>query len=67
MPTESSKSSHPARYTDLLKLRVQPVLVTAIDRAAARNLMTASEYVRRSVIAHLKADGIDPSELQGAA
>jgi hypothetical protein len=33
-------------------------LPPAIERAAAQNLMTASEYVRRSVIDRLKADGV---------
>jgi hypothetical protein len=39
------------------KMRALPV---AIEKAAAQRLMTASEYVRRSVIDRLKADGIDP-------
>ena len=48
------------RFTDILRVRCPPILPPAIDRAAAQNLMTASEYVRRSVIERLKADGIDP-------
>jgi hypothetical protein len=35
----------------------------AIDIAAARNSMTASEYVRRSVIDRLRADGTDPIQV----
>ena len=51
------------RFTDSLRIRCQPRLINAIDKAAARNLMTASEYVRRSVIERLKADGIDPAKI----
>jgi hypothetical protein len=29
--------------------------------------MTPSEYIRRSVFERLKADGIDPAQLAGAA
>jgi hypothetical protein len=45
-------------FTDVLQVRCPPVLPPAIERAAAQNLMTASEYVRRSVIDRLKADGV---------
>jgi hypothetical protein len=56
-----------ARFTDRVLVRCPASLPPAIDRAAAKNLMTASEYVRRSVIDRLKADGIDPASLAGAA
>src|SRR6266852_4386026 len=48
-----------ARFTESLRIRCPASLPAAIDTAAARNLMTASEYVRRSVIERLRADGID--------
>ena len=48
-----------ARFTESLRIRCPASLPVAIDAAAARNLMTASEYVRRSVIERLRADGID--------
>jgi hypothetical protein len=50
-----------ASFTDSLRIRCPTVLSIAIDKAAARHLMTASEYVRRGVIDRLKADGIDLS------
>jgi len=56
-----------ARFTDLLRVRCPPALPRAIDRAAAQNLMTASEYVRRSVIDRLKADGVDPINVEPRA
>ena len=51
------------RFTERLFIRCPPSLRPAIDRAAAKNLMTSSEYVRRSVIDRLKADGIDLTQL----
>jgi hypothetical protein len=54
------KSDDAARFTDSLRIRCPACLPAAIDAAAARNLMSASEYIRRSVIDRLKADGIDP-------
>jgi hypothetical protein len=54
------KSRPHSRFTGRLLVRCPPSLPLAIDRAAAKNLMTSSEYVRRSVIARLEADGVDP-------
>ncbi len=45
-------------FSDLLRVRCPATLPPAIEQAAAQNLMTASEYVRRSVIDRLKADGV---------
>ncbi|WP_407166593.1 hypothetical protein [Bradyrhizobium sp. ORS 111] len=50
-----------------LQVRCQLALPSAVEKAASCQLMTASEYVRRSVIMRLKADGVDLSELLGAA
>ena len=59
--------------TDDARLMTRRVLVRcpaslppAIDCAAAKHLMTSSEYVRRSVIDRLKADGIDPAQFIAA-
>lgn len=48
-------------HTKLLQFRAPESLSEAIDVAAKRELQTKSEYVRRSVIDRLRADGIDPS------
>jgi hypothetical protein len=48
------------RFTDSLRIRCPASLPAAIGTAAARNMMTPSEYVRRSVFDRLKADGVDP-------
>jgi len=61
-----SSTDDAARFTDRVLVRCPASLPPAIDRAAAKNLMTASEYVRRSVIDRLKADGIDPASFAGA-
>jgi hypothetical protein len=50
------------RFTERLLVRCPPSLPPAIDRAAAKNSITSSEYIRRSVIDRLKADGIDLSQ-----
>jgi hypothetical protein len=50
------------RFSDSFRIRCPASLPVAIETAAALHLMTASEYVRRSVIDRLKADGIDPGQ-----
>jgi hypothetical protein len=50
------------RFNDSFRVRCPASLPAAIETAAARHLMTASEYVRRSIIDRLKADGIDPGQ-----
>ncbi len=49
------------RFSELLRVRCPASLPAAIERGATKNLMTASEYVRRSVVDRLKADGISLS------
>jgi hypothetical protein len=51
------------KFENLLQVRAPEVLSTAVKIAAARNLMTSSEYVRRSLIDRLRADGVDPSNV----
>ena len=45
-------------FTGTLQVRCPATLPVAIEQAAAQNLMTASEYVRRSIVDRLKADGV---------
>ena len=59
-------SDNAARFTQRVLARCPASLPAAIDRAAAKHLMTSSEYVRRSVIDRLKADGIDPAQFAAA-
>lgn len=68
-PSSSEPAGHsPDRsFRARLQVRCPPALPLAVEKAAFGQLMTASEYVRRSIVARLKADGIDPSEFQGAA
>jgi hypothetical protein len=62
MGTALSKSDDTTRFTDNLRVRCPPSLPVAIDKAASRHLTTSSEYIRRSVIDRLVADGIDPAQ-----
>lgn len=55
------------RFDKLLQIRAPECLSAAIDAAANRSLQSKSEYIRHSVIDRLKADGIDPTQLAGAA
>jgi hypothetical protein len=54
-------------HTNRMFLRCPSTLPAAVELAATRQMMTSSEYVRRSIIDRLKADGIDPARLAGAA
>ena len=55
------------RFTELLRVRCPPTLPPVIERVAASQCMKPSEYIRRSVLDRLKADGIDIAHLAGAA
>jgi hypothetical protein len=59
--------SKPGRFPDLLQARCPTALPPLIEKAAQRQCMTPSEYIRRSVFERLKADGIDPAQLARAA
>ena len=58
------KSDDAARFTERMELRCPASLPPAINLAARRNFMTPSEYVRRSVIDRLRADGIEPQSVE---
>jgi hypothetical protein len=60
-------SANSGLHTKRMIVRCPPTLVEAVELAAGRNLMSLSEYMRRCAIDRLKADGIDPAQLAGAA
>jgi predicted HicB family RNase H-like nuclease len=62
----TSRKSFPSRYTNQFRLRMQPALMEALNKAAAKRLTTPSEYVRQSLIEHLRIEGIDPASTAGA-
>lgn len=64
-PGIQHSTSH--RFTESVLIRCPASLPPAIHLGAAKNLMSASEYIRRSVIDRLKADGIDPAKLAAVA
>ena len=61
------KSDDALRFDMEIRARCPAALVTAADKAAAKNLMSTSEYVRRCVFDRLKADGVAVEHLAGAA
>ena len=60
-----SRDAH--RFTSQLFLRCPDELPAAVKVAARKQCTTPSDYVRRSIFERLKADGIDPAQLAGAA
>jgi hypothetical protein len=66
MSTQTSHESS-SRFSTSLHLRMPASMPSVIGKAAEKNLMTSSEYIRRSVIERLKADGFDPTQMAGAA
>jgi hypothetical protein len=59
-----NNSEGSARFTDRMFVRYPPSLPAGIDKAAAQQLMSASEYIRRSVIDRLGADDVNPSPIE---
>jgi hypothetical protein len=55
------------KFQRLVQFRVPEALSEAIGSAATRHFQSKSEYIRGSVIDRLKADGIDPAGMAGAA
>jgi hypothetical protein len=53
------------RARPVLQLYAPAALTAALKLAADRELTTMSEYVRRTLIARLRAEGIDPSDAIG--
>jgi hypothetical protein len=47
-----------SRFSHSLRIRCPATPILAVDQAAERGLTTSSEYIRRAVIDHLKADGL---------
>jgi hypothetical protein len=63
----SEREKHGVRFTGRIRARCPAALPPAIEMAAAQALMTPSEYIRRSIIDRLKADGIDLRTLPSLA
>lgn len=45
----------------LLQAAASPAFVAAVKLAADREVMTVSEYIRRSLVAQMRWQGIDPA------
>ena len=55
------------RCEKLLQVWMPEALSNAISSAASKNFQSKSEYLRQGAIDRLKADGIDPAQMAGAA
>jgi metal-responsive CopG/Arc/MetJ family transcriptional regulator len=60
------KQELPLRYEELMRVRVPAALIDAIDRAAQRDLLSRSGYIRQAVIARLRGEGVRIEEIQAA-
>lgn len=67
MPDHKDNVEANTRFTELSRARCPATLPAAVERAAARQCMKSSEYIRRSVIDRLKADGFDIASLASVA
>ena len=55
------------KFQKLVQFRAPESLSDAIDAAASKHLQSKSEYLRRSFIDRMRADGIDLAQIAGAA
>jgi uncharacterized protein with beta-barrel porin domain len=62
MTVTTQAADHASRFQKLVQFRAPESLSGAIDAAARRDCQSKSEYIRRSVIERLRADGIDPAQ-----
>ncbi len=55
------KTEDDLRFDGEIRARCPSVLIAAAEKAAAKNLMSSSEYLRRCLFDRVRADGIDPT------
>ena len=55
--------ARPSRVDHLVNFRCPSAMREALMRAASRELSSTSSYIRRAVLAQLRADGVDLEEL----
>jgi len=53
---------HPARFMDRVTFRCSETVAHAVQQAADRERITASEYARRALVARLRANGFELAE-----
>jgi uncharacterized protein YciI len=61
MGVAQRKADDVLRFDGEIRARCPSVLIAAAEKAAAKSLMSQSEYIRRSVIDRLRIDGFDPT------
>lgn len=57
-PPDGDEMNDPARFEQMLQLRVPTNLSGAIDQGAKQRCQSKSDYVRQSIVRQLEADGI---------
>ena len=55
------------KFDETIKFRAPECLREALRVASDKHLTSGSEYIRRSLVERLRADGIDPHSFEGAA
>lgn len=53
------KTDDALRFDTEIRARCPAAMVSATDKAAAKNMMSTSEYVRRCIFDRLRADGVE--------
>ncbi|WP_262299705.1 hypothetical protein [Microvirga sesbaniae] len=52
-------------YSEVIRFRAPDGFGEAIAEAAARDITTTSEFVRRALVERLRSLGIDPTKMNG--
>jgi len=60
---ETNMSERATSFPTVERFRSTKSISTAIRKAAARDTMTSSEYMRQAIIRKLRVDGIDPGQI----
>lgn len=55
------KTEDVLRFDGEIRARCPSALISAAEKAAAKNMMSSSEFVRRCIFDRVRADGIDPT------
>ena len=61
------KSARLIPFDKVLQIRAPEALTDALDAAANKRMVNRSDYIRNALFDRLKADGIDPAQMAGAA